>query len=55
MNPWIKLLEGKRQVNVIDREILRHRRKPRQQQQRQYQDRKSGINLPLVHAARRVA
>ena len=49
MNPWIKLFEGKRQVNVIDREILGHRRKPRQQQQRQYKDRKSGITLPLVH------
>ena len=55
MNAWIKLLEGKRQVNVIDREILPHRRKPRQQQQRQYEDRKSGMTLPLLHAARRVA
>ena len=35
MDPRIELLERKRQVDVIDRQVTRHCRNPRQQQQRE--------------------
>ena len=38
MDAWIELLERKREIDVIDRKVVSHRRDARQQQQSEEDD-----------------